>query len=128
MTEGGGAETRLRVLVAEDNLMNQRLICHFVRTLGCDADAVATGVEAVAAVQQRRYDLVLMDVRMPEMNGLDATRAIRTLPAEQQPHIYALTAGVAPDERQVCLDAGMEGFLAKPIERAQLAELFAQLR
>jgi CheY-like chemotaxis protein len=77
-------------------------------------------------VRHRRYDIVLMDIRMPEMNGLEATAAIRNeLPSDQQPRIYALTAGVSPDERQACFDAGMDGFVAKPVVMEQLAQLVA---
>jgi CheY-like chemotaxis protein len=82
----------------------------------------------ITALEARRYDVVLMDIRMPDMNGLDATRQIRReLPADRQPHIYALTAGVAPDERQACFDAGMDGFVAKPLVIEQLAGLLAGL-
>jgi CheY-like chemotaxis protein len=117
----------LAVLVAEDNLLNQKIIVRMVRSLGCSVDAVATGLEVVAAVKHRRYDIVLMDIRMPGMNGLEATRLIRLqLPADEQPRVYALTAGIGPDERQACYDVGMNGFVAKPIVLEQLAlQLFA---
>ncbi len=116
----------LVVLVAEDNTLNQKIIARMVRGLGCTVDTVDNGLEVLDAVQRRRYDVVLMDIRMPGMNGLEATRLIRErLPAEDQPHIYALTAGIAPDERQACFDAGMEGFVAKPVVLEQLALLFA---
>jgi CheY-like chemotaxis protein len=118
----------LAVLIAEDNLLNQKIIVRMVRGLGCEVDAVANGLEVMAAVKRRRYDVVLMDIRMPDMNGLEATRRIREqLPADEQPHIYALTAGIGPDERQACYDVGMEGFVAKPVVLEQLAALFATL-
>jgi CheY-like chemotaxis protein len=118
----------LVVLIAEDNTLNQKIIVRMVRSLGCSVDAVATGLEAIDAVLRRRYDVVLMDIRMPDMNGLDATRSIRRqLPADQQPHIYALTAGIGPDERQACYDVGMNGFVAKPVVMDQLALLFSEL-
>ena len=118
----------LVVLIAEDNVLNQKIIVRMVRGLGCSVDAVANGLEAIDAVQRRRYDVVLMDIRMPDMNGLEATRSIRQqLPADQQPHIYALTAGIGPDERQACYEVGMNGFVAKPVEVEQLALLFSEL-
>jgi CheY-like chemotaxis protein len=118
----------LRVLVAEDNLLNQRVLAYILRGIDCEVDMVETGVAAVAAFTHQRYDIVLMDVRMPEMDGMEATRQIRRLlPADAQPHIFALTAGIAPDERQECIAAGMELFLAKPVQREQLAEIFAQV-
>jgi CheY-like chemotaxis protein len=118
----------LAVLVAEDNPLNQKIIVRMVHSLGCRVDAAATGYEVVAAVRARHYDLVLMDVRMPDMNGLEATRLIRAeLPPERQPLIYALTAGVGPDERQTCFDVGMDGFVAKPVNLEQLALLLATL-
>lgn len=118
----------LSVLVAEDNTLNQKIVVRMVRSLGCAVDAVANGLEVMAAVRSRRYDVVLMDIRMPEMNGLEATRLIRQeLPADQQPRVYALTAGIGPDERQACTDVGMDGFVAKPVVLEQLASLFATL-
>lgn len=118
----------LFVLVAEDNSLNQKIVVRMVRSLGCNVEAVANGLEVMEAVQRRRYDVVLMDIRMPEMNGLEATRLIRQqLPADQQPRVYALTAGIGPDERQACYDVGMDGFVAKPVVLEQLASLFAKL-
>jgi CheY-like chemotaxis protein len=118
----------LAVLVAEDNPLNQKIVVRMVSSLGCRVDAAATGREAVARVREQRYDIVLMDIRMPDINGLEATRLIRAeLPLEQQPHIYALTAGVGPDERQTCFDVGMDGFVAKPVNLEQLALLFTDI-
>jgi CheY-like chemotaxis protein len=118
----------LAVLIAEDNLLNQKIVLRMVRSLGCDADAVANGLEVIDAIGRRHYDVVLMDIRMPDMNGLEATRWIREqLPADEQPHIYALTAGIGPEERQACYDVGMKGFVAKPVVLEQLAALFATL-
>jgi CheY-like chemotaxis protein len=118
----------LQVLVAEDNLINQKVIVRVVRSLGCVVEAVADGRAVLDACRNRCFDVVLMDVRMPEMDGLEAARWLRgQLPAAQQPRIYAMTAGVAPEDRQACLDAGMDGFVAKPIVREELAALLAQL-
>jgi CheY-like chemotaxis protein len=117
---------KVAVLIAEDNLLNQRIIVRMVRSLGYTVDAVATGIEALEALQRRHYDIVLMDIRMPDMNGLEATRLIRAqLPASQQPRVYALTAGIGPEEHQACYDVGMDGFVAKPVVLEQLALLFS---
>ena len=112
--------TPLRILIAEDNVLNQKVLVHLLKSMGYGADVAENGALAVTAASSRPYDLVLMDVRMPEMDGLEATRRIRALPSARKTHIYALTAGVAPDEQQQCLDAGMEGFLAKPVQREEL--------
>ncbi len=118
--------SNLSVLVAEDNSLNQKIVVRMVRSFGCSVDAVANGLEVMAAVQCRRYDIVLMDIRMPDMNGIEATRLIRQqLPPDQQPRIYALTAGIGPEERQACHDAGMDGFVAKPVVMEELAALFS---
>lgn len=93
--------------------------------MGYAADVAANGLEAVAAIERQSYDLVLMDVQMPEMDGLQATEAIRrTLPADRQPTIIAMTAAAMPEDRQQCLDAGMDGYIAKPV---RLDELTAAL-
>lgn len=116
----------LFVLVAEDNTLNQKIVVRMVRNLGCSVDAVATGLEVMEAVRRRKYDIVLMDIRMPDMNGIEATRLIRQeLPPQQQPRIYALTAGIGPEEQQACHDAGMDGFVAKPVVMEELAALFS---
>ncbi len=118
----------LRILLAEDNDTNQKVTLHMLKSLGCIADVVDNGAKAVEAVLRERYDLVLMDVHMPEMDGLEATRRIRQLPPEQQPRIFAMTASVLDSERQECLDAGMERHIAKPIQRKLLAAALADVQ
>lgn len=106
----------LRVLVAEDNHINQKVARLMLAGLGHHVDTVANGHEAVQALRGAPYDVVLMDVRMPVMDGLDATRLIRTeLPAERQPLIVALTASALVEDRAACLAAGMDDHLAKPV-------------
>jgi CheY-like chemotaxis protein len=118
----------LRVLVAEDNLVNQRVVLKLLKKLGVYADLAVDGSQAIAAVLDRPYDLVLMDVQMPEVDGLSATRAIRSrLPPDRQPAIYGLTAHATEEYRDVCLEAGMDGFLTKPLEREKLRALIAEL-
>ncbi|MEQ9640729.1 MAG: ATP-binding protein [Alphaproteobacteria bacterium] len=117
----------LRVLVAEDNRVNQEVIRRLLRSFGHNADVVGDGYEAVQAVGRLPYDVVLMDVQMPEMDGLEATRHIRALPppAGQLP-ILALTAALTAEIRLACTEAGMDDFLAKPMDVAALASALAR--
>ncbi len=108
--------TGMRILVAEDNPVNQLVIRRMLDRLGGRPDLVANGAEAVEAVLRRTYDLVLMDLQMPVMGGLEAMAEItRRLPQGQRPRVIALTADVAAAVRKECLAAGMEGFLSKPL-------------
>ena len=111
----------LRVLLAEDNVVNQKVATRLLAKLNCRVDAVADGAEAVAAVRRQRYDVVLMDVQMPEMDGLEATRRIRAA-GGPQPHVIALTANAMEGDRQACLDAGADDYLPKPVAADHLAE------
>ncbi len=109
-------ELPLRILIAEDNLVNQKVTLRLLETMGYRAEVVANGQEAVEAVENFDYDIVLMDVRMPEMDGISATRMIcETIPAERRPRIVALTARTQREDRRACLDSGMCGFLTKPL-------------
>ncbi len=101
--------------------MNRQLALQLLQRLGYRAEAVASGSEALAAVQETPFDVLFMDVQMPELDGYATTRAIRCLPAPfVQPWIIAMTAHGRPEDRQACLQAGMDDFLAKPIVPAQL--------
>jgi PAS domain S-box-containing protein len=118
---------RLRILVAEDNPVNQQVALGLLRKLGHSVDVVGDGAEAVEAVRLLPYDLVLMDVQMPEMDGLEATRAIRSLAIQaSQIPIVAMTANAMRGDDQICLDAGMNGYISKPIDRRKLTEVLAQ--
>ncbi|MES2918202.1 MAG: ATP-binding protein [Pseudomonadota bacterium] len=121
-------EQALRILLAEDNPVNQRVAQSMLERLGQRADIVANGREAVLAVQQIGYDVVLMDVLMPEMDGLEATREIRRLlPASEQPYIVAMTANAMTGDRERCLRVGMDAFVAKPVRLQRLAEILSRL-
>ncbi len=117
----------LRILVAEDNATNQQLAGLVLQRLGYRADIVGNGLEALEALQRQPYDVVLMDVQMPEMDGLEATRRIHQLwPGADRPHIIAVTANAMADEREVCLAAGMDAYVSKPIRFADLADALAR--
>ena len=104
-----------RVLLAEDNAFNRALIEHVLEPMGCQVDKAGSGTEAVKAFKPGRYDLVLMDCQMPEMDGLTATRHIRRIEAgKSRVPVVAVTAGTVSGARRACLDAGMDDFLAKP--------------
>ncbi|WP_227817920.1 hybrid sensor histidine kinase/response regulator [Nitrogeniibacter aestuarii] len=115
----------VRVLVAEDNMVNQRVIMHVLASLKCESDFVCNGREAVDAVSTNAYDVVLMDVQMPEMDGLEATRCIRrheqSTGLGRMP-IIALTANAMSGDREHCLAAGMDDYVSKPIERADIRD------
>jgi len=112
----------LRVLLVEDNAVNQLLAMTMLNKLGYQGDLAADGAEALERVKSVDYDVVLMDMQMPRMDGLTATRAIRQLPLAHQPRIVALTANAMDADRETCLQAGMDDFLAKPFKAGELRE------
>jgi CheY-like chemotaxis protein len=113
----------LRILLAEDNVVNQKLALRLLQQMGYRADLASNGVEAVESVQRQPYDVVLMDVQMPELDGLDATRQLCTLlPAGERPRIVAMTANAMQGDREQCLEAGMDDYLTKPIRVERLVE------
>jgi signal transduction histidine kinase/CheY-like chemotaxis protein len=120
-----GERHPLRILLAEDNTVNQQLALLLLESMGYRADVAANGVEAVEAVNRLPYDLVLMDVQMPEMDGLEATRRIRAEGPNTQPRIVAMTANAMQGDRDACLAAGMDDYLAKPIRPEALAAALA---
>jgi len=110
----------LRILLAEDNMVNQRMALLMLKKLGYRADSVANGIEAVSALERESYDLVLMDVQMPEMDGLEATREIRRRWPDGSPKIVALTAHAIAGDREKCLQSGMDDYICKPISLQDL--------
>jgi two-component system, sensor histidine kinase and response regulator len=111
---------RLRVLVAEDNPVNQEVAASMLRKRGHEIDVANNGREAVAAAAQSRYDVILMDVQMPEMDGFEATHAIRATEQGRTIPIIALTAHALSGERERCLAQGMSGYLTKPFKAHEL--------
>ena len=121
-----GDQMPLRILLVEDNPTNQKLALLVLDRLGYPVDTAFNGREGLHALERARYDVVLMDVQMPEMDGLETTRHLRTeVPATEQPWVIAMTANAMTADRRECLDAGMDDFLSKPI---RVEELIAALR
>ncbi|NET46139.1 response regulator [Okeania sp. SIO2B3] len=117
----------LRILLAEDNVVNQKVALLQLQQLGYRADVVANGIEVLEALQRQPYDVVLMDLQMPEMDGLEATRLLhQQYSAELCPRIIAVTANAMLDDRNECLEAGMSDFISKPIQIQELAHVLQQ--
>lgn len=109
----------LRILLAEDNAVNQKLALRILSQMGYRADVAGNGIEAIQAIERQAYDVILMDVQMPEMDGLEATRQIKASRTEQ-PRIIAMTANATQGDREMCLAAGMDDYIAKPIHVDEL--------
>jgi CheY-like chemotaxis protein len=114
----------LRILLAEDNVVNQKLALRLLQQMGYRADVASNGIEAVECVARQPYDVVLMDVQMPEMDGLEASRRIvaRWPDAGLRPRIVAMTANAMQGDREACLAAGMDDYVTKPIRVEALVE------
>ena len=113
----------LRVIVAEDNPVNRELALIMLRRLGYAADAASDGAKLLDRLSTTFYDVVLMDMQMPEVDGLEAARRIRgELPPQRQPRIIAMTAAAFAEDRRRCLEAGMDDYVSKPITAGALAE------
>lgn len=124
--EPTSAPSELQILLAEDNEVNQRLALLVLEKLGYRADVAGNGVQAIAALRERRYDIVLMDVEMPELDGLEASRRIHAEWRDQRPWIIAMTANALQGDREKCLEAGMDDYLSKPIRSEELAAALAR--
>ncbi|MFN2384038.1 MAG: response regulator, partial [Gemmatimonadota bacterium] len=126
--ENGTAGKALRILVAEDNSINQTVAVRLLERLGYAADIAADGGEAIARLERGRYDVVLMDVQMPRMGGLEATREIcERWPAGRRPRIVAMTAEAMAGDREKCLRAGMDDYIVKPVTLDQLAAVLGRV-
>jgi PAS domain S-box-containing protein len=129
VTDGKRARSALRILLAEDNAMNQKVALRLLEQLGYRADVAGNGLEAIAALERRTYDVVLMDVQMPELDGLDATRRIcERWPEETRPQIIAMTANALPEDREACFAAGMNDYVAKPIRAEELVAALKRVK
>jgi PAS domain S-box-containing protein len=116
-----GQQHPLHILLAEDNPVNQKLAIRLLGRMGYRADIAANGIEVLESLKRQSYDVILMDVQMPEMDGLEASRRIwREWPAEKRPRIIAMTANAMQEDREECLAAGMDDFISKPIRVEEL--------
>ena len=108
--------------------MNQKVALRYLERLGYRADCVSNGLEALNTLEARPYQLVLMDLQMPEMDGLEASRQIRRrLPADRQPKIIALTANALQGDRELCISAGMDDYITKPVKLHEIADIIRRL-
>ncbi len=113
----------LRILLAEDNAVNQKLALRLLQQMGYRADVASNGIEAIECVARQTYDVVLMDVQMPEMDGLEASRRIAARwQTGARPRIVAMTANAMQGDREACLAAGMDDYITKPIRVDALVE------
>jgi signal transduction histidine kinase/CheY-like chemotaxis protein len=127
LAAGMADQNPLRILLVEDNAVNQKLALRLLSQMGYRADVAGNGIEAIESLERQDYDVVLMDVQMPEMDGLDAARHITARwPAEQRPRIVAMTANAMQGDRDECLAAGMDDYLTKPIRVEALVQALMQ--
>ena len=118
----------LQILLVEDNQFNQLISIALLKKIGCQPDLAKNGLEALQAIQTHSYDLILMDIQMPEMDGLTATKLIRQNPENSHLRIVAMTANVLPEDRQACFDAGMDDYISKPIDIQEIIQLVSSLK
>ena len=118
-----------RVLVVDDNMLNQRVAVRMLECCGFAPDTACNGAEAVQALEREPYDVVFMDIQMPEMDGLEATREIRRrLPPGRQPHIAGITSGASGAQREDCVRAGMDDLMNKPLRAGDLVRTIERSR
>jgi signal transduction histidine kinase/DNA-binding response OmpR family regulator len=118
-------EQELSILVAEDNIINQKIVVSALKSIGYSCDVVSNGLEVLSSLKRQPYSIILMDVQMPEMDGLQATKEIIRLYGSKRPVIIAMTAGAFEKDKQECVDAGMDDFLAKPFDFENLYNKFS---
>ncbi len=120
----------MRILLAEDNVVNQKLALRLLQQMGYRADVASNGIEAIECCARQPYDVVLMDVQMPEMDGLEATPAHRGALARrgQRPRIVAMTANAMQGDREECLAAGMDDYVTKPIRVDALVQALSLVK
>ncbi len=117
---------RLRILIAEDNLVNQRVALRLLKLLGYEASVASSGRAVLEMLEHQSYDVTLMDMRMPEIDGIKTTRQIRQMPQHQPIWIIAMTANATAQDKERCLNAGMNDYLSKPIDREALDRALKQ--
>ena len=124
LDQGLGKRLPLRILIAEDNLVNQKLVISLLNLMGYQVDAVGNGKEVLDILDKKDFDIILMDIQMPEMDGIEATeKIIETIPIDKQPKVIAVTANSMAEDREKCLKAGMVDYMAKPILLYELQKM-----
>jgi CheY-like chemotaxis protein len=124
-----GQKHPLRILLAEDNAVNQKLALRLLQQIGYLADVAGNGIEAIESVERQQYDVILMDVQMPEMDGLAATREIvDRWPPGERPRIIAITANAMEEDREACFTAGMDDYVPKPIRMKELVRALSEVQ
>ena len=118
----------IQILIAEDNPVNQTLAIRTLHKLGYEPGLAENGKQAIEEIERSHYDVILMDVQMPEMDGLEATRIIRKLTYAVQPHIIAMTANAMEGDREMCIAAGMNDYISKPIRVNELVEALVKAK
>jgi CheY-like chemotaxis protein len=122
MTPSQTASTSLRLLIAEDDPLSREILQELLAPLGLEIDCAEDGQQAIALSQRVRYDLILMDLRMPRVDGLAATQAIRRGVFNANTRVVAVSANSSPTDRQACVLAGMDGFIPKPVDPVSLCD------
>ena len=118
----------MHILLAEDNTVNQKVALRMLERMGFSADLAKNGIEVLEALERSTYDVILMDMQMPDMDGLEATRRIvATYPEGQRPYIIALTANAMQGDRERCIEAGMDDYISKPIRLEDLQQAFERV-
>ncbi len=115
--------SQLRILLAEDNVSSQKVTKDMLKKLGYRADLAASGIEVIQALERQPYDVILMDIKMPEMDGYEATRQIRQKWPKDGPKIIAITAYALQGDKEKCLEAGMDDYISKPVKMNELANV-----
>jgi CheY-like chemotaxis protein len=116
--------TSPKILIAEDSFVNQKILLRILKYFGCTADVVSNGLQTIEAVATKNYDIVFMDMYMPEMDGLEATRKIvNSRILKKRPKIVALTADSMPEGKEKCIEAGMDDFITKPVRIEEILSI-----
>ena len=113
-----------KILIAEDSFVNQKILLQILKQFGCTADVVSNGLQAIEAIASKNYDIVFMDMYMPEMDGLEATREIvNSRFPNNRPKIIALTADSLIDDKEKCIEAGMDDYITKPVRTEDILSI-----
>jgi len=126
LTASFAEENPLSILVAEDNFINQKLAERILLRLGYKIDIVSDGKQVLDALRRKTYNVILMDVRMPEMDGFEATMKVRQM-AIEQPYIIAMTANAMPEDKEECLNMGMNNYIAKPMQMPEITNILKNI-